>query len=106
MGALSALKTQGIKVPDDIALVSFDDVEYGNFLNPALTSTNTSWYDLGQASAKLLLDRITNGSSKPQQCIKLPISMIIRESCGYYRIINHKKIRRWKENTRINGKQG
>ena len=83
MGALSALKTQGVKVPDDIALVSFDDVEYGNFLNPALTSTNTSWYDLGQASAKLLLDRITNGSSKPQQCIKLPISMIIRESCGY-----------------------
>ena len=83
LGALSALKSQGVKVPENIALVSFDDVEYGNLLNPTLTSTNTSWYELGQVSARLLLDRISNGNSKPQQCIKLPIYMTIRESCGY-----------------------
>jgi len=83
LGALSVLKTQGVKIPENMALVSFDDVEYGNLLNPALTCTSTSWYELGQASASLLLDRITNGSSKPKQYIRLPLDMIIRESCGY-----------------------
>lgn len=83
LGALSEMKAQGVMIPGDIALVSFDDVEYGYLLNPTLTSTNTSWYELGQVSAQLLLDRIANGNSKPQQRIKLPIYMTIRESCGY-----------------------
>ena len=83
LGALSALKAQGVKVPENMALVSFNAVEYGDLLNPALTCTSTSWYELGRASASLLLDRLTNGSFKPKQYIKLPIDMIIRESCGY-----------------------
>jgi len=92
IGALTVLKTQGVKVPENMALVSFDDVEYGNLLNPALTTTSTSWYELGRASASLLLDRITNGNSKPKQYIKLPINLIIRESCGYKGVHVEKKI--------------
>jgi len=83
LGALSVLKEQEIKVPQSLALVSFDDVEYGDFLNPALTTTSTSWYEMGRVSAKLLLDRISNGNTKPKQTIKLPMEIIIRESCGY-----------------------
>jgi LacI family transcriptional regulator len=83
MGALSVLKARGIKVPENVALVSFDDVEYGDLLNPALTTTSTSWYELGRVSASLLLDRIANGNLKPKQYIKLPMELIIRESCGY-----------------------
>lgn len=83
MGALIVLKNQGIKVPDDIALVSFDDVEYGDLMNPALTSTSTSWYELGRVSTDLLMDRITHGKATPRQLIKLPNEIIIRESCGY-----------------------
>jgi len=83
LGALSVLKAQGVKVPDNMALVSFNDVEYGNLLSPTLTCTSTSWYELGRVSTSLLLDRITNDSTKPKQIIKLPIEVIIRESCGY-----------------------
>ncbi len=83
LGALNALKNHNLKVPDDIALVAFDDVEYGDLLNPSLTCTNTSWYELGRLSASLLLDRISHGNSKPKQLIKLPLQVIIRESCGY-----------------------
>ena len=83
LGALSVLKAKGIKVPENMALVSFDDVEYGDLLNPTLTCTSTSWYELGRVSASLLLDRIANGSSKPKQYIKLPMDVIIRESSGY-----------------------
>jgi DNA-binding LacI/PurR family transcriptional regulator len=83
MGALTVLKSQSIKVPEDMALVSFDDVEYGDLLSPALTTTSTSWYELGRVSASLLLDRLASGNSKTRQCIKLPMELIIRESCGF-----------------------
>jgi LacI family transcriptional regulator len=83
LGALTVLKTQGIKVPEEMALVAFDDVEYGDLLNPALTSTSTSWYELGRVSTSLLLDRITYGDSKPKQYIRLPLELIIRDSSGY-----------------------
>ena len=85
MGALTVLRSQGISVPRDVALVSFDDVEYGDLLNPALTSTSTSWYELGRVSARLLLERIADGNSGPAKLVKLPLEMIIRESCGLYR---------------------
>lgn len=82
LGALMTLKANGIKVPEEVALVSFDDVENGDLLNPALTTTNTSWYDLGCVAAKLLLDRITGERDKPKKTITLPVELIIRESCG------------------------
>ena len=83
MGALSVLKASGLRVPEDMALVSFDDVEYGDLIQPGLTCTNTSWYELGRISAQLLLDRFSSGKSTPRQCVKLPFDVIIRESCGY-----------------------
>jgi len=83
LGALIKLKEYGIKVPEDIALVSFDDVENGDLLSPALTTTNTSWYELGQVAAKLILDRIHDKDTEPQKIITLPIDLVIRESCGY-----------------------
>jgi LacI family transcriptional regulator len=83
MGALSVLKASGLRVPEDMALVSFDDVEYGDLIKPGLTCMNTSWYELGRISAQLLLDRFSSGKSTPRQCVKLPFEMIIRESCGY-----------------------
>ena len=86
MGALTVLKQKGFRVPDDIALVSFDDIEYGEMLNPALTCTSTSWYELGRMSARLLLDRITNGNKGPAKLVKLPLKIIRRESCGYQKI--------------------
>ncbi len=64
-------------------MVSFDDVEYGDLLNPALTTATTSWYELGRVSAEVLLDRINKNPSRPKQLIRLPEEMIIRESCGY-----------------------
>lgn len=85
MGALTVLKSKGINVPGDVALVSFDDVEYGDLLNPALTSTSTSWYELGCVSARLLLERIADGNTEPAQLVKLPLEIIIRESCGFYK---------------------
>ena len=84
IGALTVLKSSKVRVPQEIALVSFDDVENGELLNPALTTTSTSWYELGRVSASLLLNRLASGNTKPVQVVKLPMELIIRESCGYY----------------------
>jgi len=84
IGALTVLKALKIKVPQEIALVSFDDVENGDLLNPALTTTSTSWYELGRVSASLLLNRMASGNTNPVQVVKLPMELIIRESCVYY----------------------
>lgn len=82
LGALLTLKTQKINVPDEIAVVSFDDVENGDLLSPALTTTNTSWYALGLEASKLLLDRINQKDKSPHKTINLPVDIVIRESCG------------------------
>jgi len=85
LGALMLLKEKDIHVPEQVALVSFDDVEYGELLNPALTTSTSSWYELGRVSAGMLLDRINKDPSKPKQLVRLPVQMIIRDSCGYQR---------------------
>jgi DNA-binding LacI/PurR family transcriptional regulator len=82
LGALLALKEHRIRVPDEIAVVSFDDVENGDLLSPALTTTNTSWYELGRVAAELLLSRINEEKTKPRNIITLPIDLVVRESCG------------------------
>ena len=94
LGALLLLKEKDICVPEQMALVSFDDVQYGELLNPALTTTSSSWYELGRISAGVLLDRINKYPSKPKKLVRLPVEMIIRDSCGYqiYQSGNNKKI--------------
>jgi DNA-binding LacI/PurR family transcriptional regulator len=82
LGAFLALKEHGIKVPEDMAVVSFDDVENGDLLSPALTTTNTSWNELGRVAAEILLERIHDGKSHQSKIITLPIDLVIRESCG------------------------
>ncbi len=94
LGALMLLKEKGIRVPEQMALVSFDDAEYGELLNPAITTSTSSWYELGRVSAGMLLDRINKDPTKPKQLVRLPVQMIIRDSCGYQRYLSghNKKI--------------
>lgn len=82
LGALLTLKAKKIEVPEEIALVSFDDVENGDLLSPALTTTNTSWYELGCVSMKILLERIQHDGNQDRKLFTLPVELVIRESCG------------------------
>jgi len=82
LGALLTLKAEGINVPEEIALVSFDDVENGELLSPALTTTSTSWYELGCVSMEILLERINHGETQARKMVSLPVELVVRESCG------------------------
>lgn len=79
-GALYALHESEIKVPDDVAIISFDDIETSAYLNPPLTTVKIYTEDMGKEAVKILLDRL-KGREIPIQVV-LPTELIIRKSCG------------------------
>jgi DNA-binding LacI/PurR family transcriptional regulator len=81
LAALTAIHEAGLRIPDDIALVSFDDVPWGQLLNPPLTAMSQPTYQLGKTAAEMLVARIADPNRPPTQ-IRLPLTFILRESCG------------------------
>lgn len=82
LGVLLALREEGLKVPKDIALVSFDDLEFVSALDPPLTTLKSLDTKIGEVAADLLLERIKNRNEKEIQEIYLPTELVIRNSCG------------------------
>jgi LacI family transcriptional regulator len=82
IGALSALRDAGLRIPDDVALVGFDDVPVASYLTPALTSVHVGIDRLGVLAIHVLLDALARrGTHETKQTI-LPTTLSIRESCG------------------------
>ncbi|MFY4775814.1 LacI family DNA-binding transcriptional regulator [Metabacillus sp. RGM 3146] len=79
IGAQRALHEAGISVPEDVSLVSFDDIEAAEFLNPPLTTVKIHADEMGKTAVKLLWDRL-NGRKIPMNAI-LGTELIVRESC-------------------------
>jgi LacI family transcriptional regulator len=80
-GALLALQETGVRVPDDIALVGFDDVPGVQDLRPPLTTVRQPIQERGARATALLLDIIEGRVDGPQH-ILLPTQLVIRQSCG------------------------
>jgi len=79
---LPELQTRGIRVPDDTALVSFDDEEGSDCLNPPLTTVPIPIYQVGRKAAETLLAKM-EGQEVPDQAIDVPSDrLIVRQSCG------------------------
>jgi LacI family transcriptional regulator len=82
IGALAALEEQGLRVPDDVAIVGFDDLPFATYAKPALTTIRQPIAEKAAQAASLLLDLIEGRVEGPVQLV-LPTQLIIRESCGY-----------------------
>lgn len=82
VGALRALQENNLRVPDDVAIVGFDDVELAKFASTPLTTVKVYTEEMGKTSVKLLLDRL-NGRHMPLKVV-VPTELVIRESCGKY----------------------
>jgi LacI family transcriptional regulator len=80
-GVLQALHETHIRVPDDIALIGFDDLPTASQLSPRLTTVRNPVQEKGQMAASILLDLIEDPGSGPRQ-VTLPTELIVRESCG------------------------
>ncbi|MBN1659881.1 MAG: substrate-binding domain-containing protein [Anaerolineae bacterium] len=80
LGALTELQARGIKVPDMVALVGFNDVLESRFVTPPLTSVRLPFYEQGRRAVEMLLD-LLNGDRVPERVV-LPASLRVRQSCG------------------------
>lgn len=80
-GAIQALDEAGVRVPDDVAIVSIDDLPTAVQVRPPLTTVHHPIAEKGSRAAEVLLHLIENNDSPPWQ-ILLPTELVIRESCG------------------------
>jgi LacI family transcriptional regulator len=88
VGVLGALGRLGITVPDDLAVVGFDDFELSDVVHPRLTMVRQPAIDLGMQAATLLIDRIEGVESGPPRAVILPVEVAIRDSCGTHEVHN------------------
>lgn len=81
IGALRGLRDLGRRVPEDVAVVAFDDVAFGDLMDPSLTALAQPVPEMGDLAAKLLIKRVA-GHDGPPQKHALPGDFRHRRSCG------------------------
>ena len=81
IGALRAAADLGLRVPDNLSVVSFDDIPMADYLVPRLTTVTKNAYELGKKAFEVLLARIQS-PDLPRQLIHSSAKLIIRESTG------------------------
>lgn len=82
VGAIRAIRQHGLEVPEDIAVVCFDDIELAAMLDPFLTVMAQPAETFGTIAAQLLLDRIAGRATERRRRVVLPADLIIRKSSG------------------------
>jgi LacI family transcriptional regulator, galactose operon repressor len=81
IGVLRSLTAAGIRVPDQVAVVGFDDIFPGDLCKPPLTTVHQPMRMLGERACDRLLERITTPGLPPQVEL-LPTELVLRQSCG------------------------
>jgi LacI family transcriptional regulator len=82
LGAIEAVRAVGLEVPDDVALVCFDDIEYASRLYPFLTVMEQPAETFGSLGTQLLLERIEGRAPERRRVVILPAEFVVRRSCG------------------------
>jgi len=80
IGAMDALKEHGIKVPEQVSVIGFDDAPFANYTNPRLTTVMQPRWEMGTTAAQLLIERITDKRTRLPRNIILPTKIVERES--------------------------
>jgi LacI family transcriptional regulator len=84
IGALQAVSARGLRCPEDISLVSYDDYEWQEAFRPRLTTVAQPAFLLGQRGAEILIARITQETAAAPEQVVLSSRLVVRESCGIY----------------------
>jgi len=78
-GAMQAIKEKGLRIPEDIGLVGYDDIPFSSLISPVLTTIRLEKQELGVESVKLLFSRINRYRKKIKK-IMLDVELVIRET--------------------------
>ena len=79
IGTLRAAAEMGVKVPDELSIVGFDDIALAQYTSPALTTVSQPRQEMGRMAAQLLIDRAADKNRSRERVI-LDVSLIVRES--------------------------
>lgn len=79
-GAMKAITERGVKIPEDISIIGFNDTEMCEFVTPALTTIHAPAYDMGQHGANFIYVSSNLSIDTPLK-VKIPCTLIKRESC-------------------------
>jgi signal transduction histidine kinase/DNA-binding LacI/PurR family transcriptional regulator/AraC-like DNA-binding protein len=90
IGAMQELQAQGVHIPDDVAVVGFDDIEETRATTPALTTVRAPLRQLGKKSVDLMLS-ILAGEPIPEQ-ILLETELVRRQSCGCQQMVDKQEV--------------
>lgn len=78
---LDELAAAGVEVPKDVAVTGFDGIAAGRVVRPSLTTVRQPMEQMGRTMVELLLDRLDH-PEKPPAALRLPVRVVLRESCG------------------------
>ena len=81
VGAIKAVEDAGLRCPEDIAVVGFDDIQLAELVSPALTTIRQDKRALGVAAARSLVQLIDDTATAPHVSV-LPVELVVRHSCG------------------------
>ena len=84
---IETLREMGIRMGKDIALVGFDDEAFYTLITPPVTAVRQPSAELGRVAARLLMEKIRGGSSTSSLRTVLPVSLIVRGSCGCRNVV-------------------
>jgi LacI family transcriptional regulator len=79
-GVMEAARERGLRLPEDLSIVGFDDIPQAEHVHPALTTVRQPLEEMGRSAARLLLHYIAEPSAEVER-IELPTELILRESC-------------------------
>jgi LacI family transcriptional regulator, repressor for deo operon, udp, cdd, tsx, nupC, and nupG len=81
IGALRAIKSRGLRVPEDISVVGFDDIRYARYSDPPLTTIAQPMGDIGREAATLLIEILNDRDVPPRKRI-MPTQLVVRGSAA------------------------
>lgn len=85
IGALAAVQDAGLRVPEDVAVVGFDNIPMARLVNPALTTVDTPITELGRRATRRMIDALRRGRAPDAAHTVLPATLLVRDSCGAHR---------------------
>ena len=82
IGALSALREGGVRVPEDVVVVGFDDIPIARYMSPPLTTVHVAINELGERATRMLLQAVEEKNQHVKCQETLRTTLVIRQSCG------------------------
>ncbi|MBD5656952.1 MAG: LacI family DNA-binding transcriptional regulator [Candidatus Eremiobacteraeota bacterium] len=82
VGGLAALRANGLRLPSQVSAVTFDDVPWADLIDPPMTTVRQPLNEIGRKAIELLLDRIEGRLTGPPREIRLPGTLLVRQSTG------------------------